>query len=68
MDDLSKGLIPSEDELNEIIAQMMQTNPMQIPVVLLQLEIRRLILKTIDKLRAELAESIRCLEDEIAKK
>ena len=63
--DLSKDLIPSKSEMKEIIAQMMQTTPTQIPVVLLQYEFARFMLKAIDRLRSDLNESIKHLEDEI---
>ena len=62
---LNKGLIPSEDEIKKIVAQMMQISPTQIPVLLLQIEVARLLLKVIDRFRGELNESIKHLEDKI---
>lgn len=61
----SKDLIPSEDEVKNIIAQMMQVDPIQIPVVLMQIHVARLMLKVIDKLRKDLDQSIKELEDQI---
>lgn len=63
--DLSKGLIPTEDELKAIVAQLIEAAPMQIPVVLLQVQFARLMRKFIDRLGNELDESIRKLEDQI---
>ena len=65
VDNLSNSLLPSESEIREIIVQMMQTNPTQIPVVLLQIQFARLMLKTIDKLRKDLETSVKQLEDTI---
>ena len=65
--DLSKGLIPSENEIKTIMAQMMQTNPMQIPVVLMQIMVGRLMLKFLDKFKGELYSSIEALEKELDK-
>ena len=65
--ELSKGLIPPEDEIRKIVAQMMQTNPMQIPVVLMQIMVGQLMLKYLDKLKSELYSSIEVLEKELDK-
>lgn len=65
--DLGKGLIPSEDEINTIMAQTMRTNPMQIPVVLMQIVFGQLMLKYLDKLKGELFSSIEALEKKLDK-
>lgn len=67
-DNLTKSLIPSEDEVKRIIAQMVQIEPTQIPVLLLQVELARLMLKFIDRLEKDLSESIERLESEINRK
>jgi hypothetical protein len=69
--DLSKDsknindLIPSESETQEIVTQLMQTAPMQIPVVVMQIYVARMMLKCIDRLRSDLNASIRDLEKKI---
>lgn len=65
--ELSKGLILTEKEINTIMAQMMQTNPMQVPVVLMQIMVGQLVLKYVDRLRGELYTAIKKLEEELDK-
>lgn len=61
----SESLIPSEDEIKRIVAHIMQTDPTSLPVVLLQIEFARLMLKVLSKLSGELAASIEQLENGI---
>ena len=68
MSDQSKDLIPSEDEIRQILAQTMKENPSRYPVVVLQIELARLMVKFLDKLKEEFNESIRRLEDSIDNK
>jgi len=66
MTDLSSsGLVPSEAEIKELIAQLMQANPMQIPNVLLRIGVAKIMLKTINKLGSDLDKTIKRLENEI---
>lgn len=64
-DNLSKSLLPSESELRELIIQMVQTNPLQIPAMLLQVQLERFMLQNLDKLMGELETSIKQLESTI---
>ena len=63
-----KDLVPSESEVRNIIIQIMQTSPTQLPIVLLRIKLAQLMLKAIDKLRNDLDESIKHLENQINKK
>ena len=65
--DLSKRLIPSQDEIRNIMTQMMPTNPMQVPVVLMQIAFSRLMIKALDKMRSKLYSSVEALEKELDK-
>ena len=64
-DNLSKSLLPSESELRDVIFRMVQTNPSQIPAMLLQIQFERFMLQTLDKLMGELETSIKQLESTI---
>jgi hypothetical protein len=55
------NILPSESELRELIVQMMQTNPSQIPALLLQIQLERFMLQTLDKLMGEFETSIKQL-------
>jgi ribosomal protein S24E len=54
--------LPSESEIKEILAKMLETSPSQIPVVLLQIQFERLMLEAVGKLRSNLEVSIKQLE------
>jgi hypothetical protein len=61
----SQNLVPSEDEIEKIITQMMTTNPTSLAVTLMQIEFARFSLKILDRLRKELTTSIEQLEKNI---
>ena len=61
-------LLPSEDELKTIVTQLMEVAPMQIPEALLRVQLARLVMGFLERIRGELDESIKRLEDEINKK
>ncbi len=63
-----KDLIPSEDEVKEILAQVMATDPAQAPVVLLRIELAKLVLKFVDRVGKDLSKSIERLEGKINRK
>jgi hypothetical protein len=65
MNDRSKGLMPSDDEIRKILDQTMQENPSRYPAVVLQIELARLMVKTIYMFRESLIESTKQLEDTI---
>jgi hypothetical protein len=65
MTDNLKGLMPSEDEIRQILAQVIKENPANYPTVLLQIEVARLMVKCLDRLKGEFDESIKRLEDSI---
>jgi len=58
MSDDSTDLIPSEDEIKQLVAQIMEANLANAPMALLQIELARMMLRFIDKMRGNLAESI----------
>ena len=64
-DNLSKSLLPSESELRELIIQKVQTNPSQIPAMLLQIQFERFMLQNLDKLMADFETSIKQFESTI---
>ena len=53
MADSPKGLIPTEDEIRQILAQTLINNPSRYPVVALQIEFACLMARYFDKLYAE---------------
>ena len=59
------NMLPSESEIREIITRMMDTDPTQIPLVLLLIQFERLMLQAIDVLRKDLEASINQLEGTI---
>ena len=63
-DDTTKGLIPTKDEIKQIIAQVFQTNPMQVPVVLMQIQFARFMAKCLEKLSSNLDDAIDDLEND----
>jgi len=65
MSDFTKDLIPTEDEICQILAQTIKDNPSRYPAVVLQIELARFMVKCLDKLKEELNESIKQLEDTI---
>jgi hypothetical protein len=60
-----KDLVPSEDDIKKIMAQMMMTDPTSLAVTLMQIEFARFSLKILDRLRKELTTSIEQLEKNI---
>lgn len=68
MPDFTKDLIPSEDEISQILTQTMKENPSHYLVVVLQIELARFMVKSIDRLKTELDESIRRMEDTLDNK
>jgi len=58
-------LIPSEDEIRQILAQTMKDNPSRYPAVVLQIEIARSMANFIGKLNEALLESIKQLRNTI---
>jgi hypothetical protein len=65
MTDSFKGLLPSEEEIRQILEQVIKENPSNYPTVLLQIEVARLMIKFLDRLKGEFSQSIRHLEDSI---
>jgi hypothetical protein len=63
----SKNLIPSEDDIRKLIAEVPNIPPASIPVTIIQIMVARMMLKFIDKMRGNLAESINELEKSIDK-
>ena len=57
------NLLPSEDEIRQILTKTMKENPSRYPAVVLQIELARLMVKAIDKFRESLIESIKQLKD-----
>jgi hypothetical protein len=55
----------SESEIRDILTKMVETNPLQIPVLLLQIQFERFMLQVVDKLMSELKTSIKQLESTI---
>jgi hypothetical protein len=64
----SNNLLPSEDEIHQILAQTLKNNPSQYPAVMLKIEFARLMLKCFGKLQDQFNESIEQLEDSIDNK
>jgi len=62
------NLLPSEDEITQIIAQTMQENPAQLPAILLRIRLAHLMVKAIDKLQDQFNETIRRWEDSLDNK
>jgi hypothetical protein len=63
---MAKSLMPSEDEIRQILDHAMRENPSNYPTVVLQIELARLMAKFITRLKGEIKESIRRLmEDSI---
>jgi predicted oxidoreductase (fatty acid repression mutant protein) len=58
MTDSSKGLMPSEDEIRQILAQAIKENPSSYPAVVLRLELAHLMTRYFDKLNAEYNASV----------
>ena len=58
-------LLTSESEIRQILAQMLETNLSQIPVMLLQIQFERFILQAVDILRKDLETSIKQIESTI---
>jgi hypothetical protein len=61
-------LLPSENEIRQILDRVVKENPANYPTVLLQIEVARLMAKFINRLEGEVTESIRRMEDSIDKK
>ena len=59
------NLLPSEDEIRQILDQTMIENPSCYPITVVQIELARLMVKAIDKFRESLIDSIKQLEDTI---
>ncbi len=83
MTDESKSLIPSDDEIHEILAQVLQAqakqDPRNLPVAILQAWIGQVMIKAFNKIgneygkssnefRVEVEKAIRRLEDSIDNK
>ena len=62
---VSTSMLPGESENRDILTHMLQTNPSQIPLVLLHIQFERLILQAMDKLRKDLEVSIKQMEGTI---
>jgi len=65
MADKAKGLMPSEDEIRQILDRVVKENPSNYPTVVLQIELARLMAKFIGRLEGEVTESIRRMGDSI---
>lgn len=65
-----KSLIPflSDDEIREILAQTIKENRSNYPVVVMQIELARMMVTFIDKLKESLVESVKELEATIYRK
>ena len=61
-------LLPSEDQIRQMLDRTIRENPSNYPTVLLQIELARLMAKFIGRLEGEVEESIRRMEDSIDKK
>ena len=62
-DEPSSSLVPSKDEIKQIIAQALQTNPMQVPNVLLQIQFARFMAMCLDKMKSNLDSVIDDMEN-----
>ena len=60
--------MPSEDEIRQILAQVIKENPANYPTIMLQIEVARLMVKCLDRLKGEFSDSINRLEDSIDNK
>jgi len=67
MTDKQEGLVPSQGEIKKLVAEVLNINLANAPVALLQIELARMMLNVIDKLRGELKGSICKLENNIDK-
>jgi len=66
-DQSSSSLIPTKDEIKQIIVQVMATNPMQVPVVVMQIQFARFMAKCLEKLSSNLDDAIDDLENSLDK-
>ena len=62
-DEPSSSLVPSKDEIKEIIGQVLMTNPAQVPAVMLQIQFARFMAKCLEKMKSNLDEVIDDLEN-----
>jgi len=67
MSDDSTDLLPSEDEIKQLIAQVMESSLADIPILILRIEFARTMLRFVDKTRGNLAESINEFERNLDK-
>ena len=58
-----RSLLPSEDEIRQILAQTLIENPYRYPEVVLQIQLARLVARCFDKLNTELNESAKKVDD-----
>ena len=61
-------LLPSEDEIHQILDRVVKEDPANYPTVLFQIELACLMAKFIGRLEGEVEESIRRMGDTIDKK
>ena len=60
------SLVPSEDDIRQILTQVTTTNPMKLPEAMLQIFCARIMLRQIEKLRDELYDTLRDLEHKVS--
>ena len=68
IDNQNKSLLPSEEEIHCLLERVIKENPANYPIILLQIETARLIVKFLDSLKGEFNKSIKRLEDSIDSK
>lgn len=61
------NLLPSEDDINQILSHIAKENPSNYATAVLQIELARFMVKYLEKLQGELNKSIKQLEDTILK-
>jgi hypothetical protein len=62
---MAKGLMPSEDEIHQILDRVVKENLSNYPTVVLQIELARLMAKFISRLEDSVKESVRSMGDSI---
>ena len=60
------NLVPSEDDIRQVLDQVMATNPMKLPAAMLQIFLARIMISQIEKLRDELYDTLTELEYKIS--